>query len=73
MPKGGTGATASYSRGGVKATVAWSLPDIVAAAAIPTGLLIANLDSPLPGPADLVGVPIALAGLAYFGVKAAVK
>lgn len=70
MSSSTSGVRASIKKGGVEAEVNWTLADMVAAAAIPTGLLIANLDSPLPGPADLVGIPIALGGLAYFGVKA---
>ena len=66
-------ARASIKRGGVNVEAEWTLGDVVAALAIPSGMLIANLDSPLPGPADVVGIPMTLAGLAYFGIKATEK
>lgn len=65
-----TGVRGSYKKGGLDITAQYTMADLVAAAAIPLGVIGMWADGPLPF-ADIVAIPMALGGLAYFGVKMA--
>lgn len=66
-----TGARLSYSGDTFNVEAGWSLADFVAMGLLGGGIAISLADGPLPV-ADLLGVPMAVAGAGYFGMKLAV-
>jgi hypothetical protein len=65
-----TGARAELKGQHGSAEAEVQLGDMVALGSIGLGVLFAMADSPLPGPGDILGIPLILAGFTYFGIQA---